>query len=275
MIRGIRAYSVSSRLSTSLSLPGISSTLLLARNPIITRDLPEFELQYYRYQNELWKRLMWTFPKWFYYREGTLGDQKFKELNKPPVYNNPNLEFTDGRPDIKHQRDRRFKQELRLPKTYKQAEDGSEIIDEDSGDNLSRKIVPNSRITQADKANDLTSLERKLSRSLYLVINENNSSWKLPKFDMAPEESVPLHKLAEDGIYNLGGELLNYYNISAKPCHVLSNDSHLEFFIKSHIVSGIFKPETSIKYMWLTKDELANYLDNDYYNAIQHLLNDI
>lgn len=269
---GIRCYS-----SAAASLPTISSTVLLARNPIITRDLPEFELQYYKYQNELWKRLMWTFPKWFYYRPGTLGDQRFKELNKPPVYNNPNLEFTDGRPEIRQLRDRRFKQELNLPKTYKQAEDGSEIIDEDAVDNLSRKIVPNSRTTEADKSNDLSSLERKLSRSLYLVISEDNSSWTLPKFDMTSQNEgdvIPLHKLAEDGIYNLGGDQLNYYNVSSKPCHVISNSSSNEFFIKSIIVSGVFKPQ-STKFMWLTKDELSNYLDKDYYNEIQHLLNDI
>lgn len=77
--------------STVSKLPTISSTLILSRNPIITRELPAFEQQYYNYQNELWKRLMWTFPKWYYYRDGTLGDQRFKELNKPPVFNNPKL----------------------------------------------------------------------------------------------------------------------------------------------------------------------------------------
>lgn len=274
MIRNtfIRSY------SSVANTPIITSTVLLARNPIITRDLPEFENQYIKYQNELWKRLMWTFPKWFYYRGGTLGDQKFKELNKPPVYNNPNIEFIDGRPEVRQQRDRRFKQELKLPKTYKQAEDGSEIIDEDNVDNLSRKIIPNPRITEADKKKDLTSLERNLSRSLYLIVSEDSKSWKFPSFEAQnkTEDVIPLHKVAEDGIFNLGGEGLNYFNVSSKPCHVIINGNNNEFFIKSHIVSGSFKPtSSSTKFMWLAKDELPNYLNKDYYNEIQHLLNDV
>ncbi|EGV61417.1 hypothetical protein PSN45_000090 [Yamadazyma tenuis] len=262
--------------SSITATPVISSTVLLARNPVITRDLPAFEKSYYKYQNELWKRLMWTFPKWFYYRGGTLGDHRFKELNKPPVYNNPTMEFTDGRPEIRQSRDRRFKQELRLPKTYKQAEDGSEIVDEYSSDSLSRKINPNSRVTQADEKNDTTSLERKLSRSLYLVISEDNKTWTFPNFAVSQEHEIPLHKVAEDGIYNLGGQGLNYYNVSSKPCHVISSSDNNEFFIKSQIVSGQFKPASStVKFMWLAKEELPKYLNNDYYNEIQHLLNDI
>lgn len=259
----IRAYSSNNSV--------ISSTVLLVRNPVITRDLPAFEDQYYKYQNELWKRLMWTFPRWFYYRPGTLGDQRFKELNKRPVYNNPNLEFTDGRPDLKHQRDRRFKQEIKLPKTYKQAEDGSEIVDEDTVDAMSRKIIPNSRITKADESKDLTSLERKLSRSLYLVISKDGKKWELPNFSLT-EDLIPLHKVAEDGIFNLGGEELNYYNVSSKPCHVITKGNENNFFIKSHIVSGQFK-SSDVKFMWLAKEELSEYLDQ--FNEIQHLLNDI
>lgn len=269
------------RYSTGISNKLVFSTLLLSRNPVITRDLPEFESQYYKYQNELWKRLMWTFPKWFYYRPGTLGEQNFNELNTNPVYNNPNLEFVHGRPEIRHQRDRRFKQELSLPKTFKTNEQGEEIIDEDSGaDNLSRRIVPNSRITEADKKNDLSSLTRKLSRSLYLIISKDESkTWEFPKFKMSnnnENDIVPLHKVAENGLYDIGGEQINYYNVSSKPCHLIHNGDDHEFFIKSHIVSGLFTPqEASIQYLWVTKDELKQYLNQDYYNNINHLLNDV
>ncbi|CAH6720142.1 54S ribosomal protein L17, mitochondrial [[Candida] jaroonii] len=255
--------------STVSKLPTISSTLILSRNPIITRELPAFEQQYYNYQNELWKRLMWTFPKWYYYRDGTLGDQRFKELNKPPVFNNPKLEYTEGRPDIKQLRDRRFKQVINLPKSYKQAEDGSEIVDEEIQDNLSRKINPNSRITKADESKDLSSLERQLSKTLYLIINENG--WKLPTFKS--DTQTPLHKVAEEGLFNIGGEEINYFNVSSKPCHHIKGSDQIEFFIKSHILSGSFKPK-NLKFLWVTKDELSEYLNEDYYKQIKHLLNE-
>lgn len=220
---------------------------------------------------------MWTFPKWYYYRPGTLSEQRYRELNKPPVFNNPNLEFPNGRPEIRHQRDRRFKQEIRLPKTYKEGGEAGEETETNSTDDLSRKIVPNSRTTEADNVNDLASLERKLSRTLYLIIKENDS-WILPNFGENTEKLTPLHELAEQGLYKLGGEQINYFNVSNTPCHFFNNEASnkKEFFIKSHILSGDFKPQDSkVQHMWLTKEELGEYLDKNYYQDIQHLLNDV
>lgn len=220
---------------------------------------------------------MWTFPKWFYYREGTLSEQSYRELNKNPTFNNPNIEFPRGRPELRHQRDRRFKQEIKLPKTYKEgAEAEEEDLDVTGADDLSRKIVPNSRITQADNNGDLTSLERKLSRTLYLIINKKDK-WILPNFNEENSETLtPLHKLAEEGLFSLGGDKINYFNVSNKPCHLYNESDKKEYFIKSHILSGQFEPQdSSLKYMWLTKDELNSYLNKDYYKDIKHLLSDV
>lgn len=241
--------------------PKVSATLLLLRTPVITADLPEFQKTYYKYQKELWKRLMWTFPKWFYYRPGTISEQKYRELNKNPVYNNPNVEFVGGRPEIRQQRDRRFKQEVKLPKTYDEL--STETTD---GDSLSRKIVPNSRITKADEANDLTSLERKLSRTLYLLVSSDGKKWSFPTFS----GEGPLHQIAEDGLFAAGGEQINYFNVSKKPFHVHTAGDEKQFFIKSHILSGEFKGNE--KHMWLTREEAAEYLDKTYFEEIEHLM---
>lgn len=260
-----------SRSYSAPTAPAIRSTLLLLRTPVITADLPEFQKQYYRYQNELWKRLMWTFPKWFYYREGTLSEQKFRELNKNPVYNNPNLEFVGGRPELRQQRDRRFKQELSLPKTYQ--ENAKEEEDTQS-ESLARKIVPNSRITKADEAKDLTSLERALSRTLYLVVSQDKGkSWKLPSF---PNNGSALHTTAEEGLYSIGGDQLNYFNVSRKPCHVHNGAEGKEFFIKLHILSGQFSgQQPDLKFLWLTKEEVGEYLDKEYFAEISHLMSEV
>lgn len=244
----------------------IRSTLLLSRTPVITADLPDFQKLYYKYQKELWKRLMWTFPKWFYFREGTLAEQKYRELNKNPVYNNPNLEFVGGRPDIKHQRDRRFKQEVHLPKTYDTTADASMV------DSLSRKIVPNSRTTEADKVKDLASLERKLARTLYLVVSEDGKTWKFPSF----AGEGPLHKVAEEGLYAMGGDKINYFCVSNKPCHVTTTGEGKDFVIKLHILSGEFAAQNpDVKFMWLTKEEVGEYLDSEYYGEIGHLMSEV
>lgn len=249
----------------SYATPAILLTLVLLRTPVVTADLPVFQQQYYAYQKELWKRLMWTFPKWYYYREGTLAEQKFRELNKNPVFNNPNLEFPTGRPDIKQQRDRRFKQELRLPKTYDELDELT--------DSMSRKIVPNLRTTEADRTNDRRSLERALARTLYLVISEDGEkSWTLPTFGT---DGQPLHKAAEEGLYRMGGDELNYFNVLPTPMHVRQQPLRMDFFIKLHILSGQFKPTGDVAYVWVTKDEAAEYLDAAYYAEIRHLMSDV
>lgn len=262
----LRAYS-----TEAAAKPVISSTLLLSRTPVISADLPAFESQYYKYNNELWKRLMWTFPKWYYYKDGTISEQAFKELNPGPVFNNPNVEFPNGRPEIRQGRDRRFKQELKLPKTY-----GAQEDDSAAADNLSRKIVPNSRTTNADQTGDLTSLERKLARTLYLVISLDGKKWNLPNFEMSREEVVPLHTLAETGFQSIGGETVNYFNVSNTPCHMHKSENKKEFFIKSHILAGKFTPtDKATKYLWLAKEELGDYLDGAYYEDVKHLFNDV
>ncbi|CAN3354608.1 large ribosomal subunit protein mL46 [Diutina catenulata] len=246
----------------------ISSTLVLSRTPVVTADLPAFESQYYKYQNELWRRLMWTFPKWFYFRDGTLAAQKFKELNKDPVDNNPDIEYPRGRPEIRQNRDRRFKQEVNVPKTY----------DADSTstnkDDLSRKIVPNSRTTEADATNNLQSLERKLARTLYLMV-KTPQGWEFPSFPQPQGAPVALDVVAEQGLYEIGGDKINYFGVSNTPMHVRSPDeSTKQYFIKSHIVSGDFVPQKGVAHAWLTKDEVKEHAP-EYYAEIAHLLSDV
>ncbi|KAI5967940.1 hypothetical protein CANMA_002708 [Candida margitis] len=265
--------------TSTISPQSISSTLILSRLPIITQDLTSFESQFYKYQSELWRRLMWTFPKWFYFKQGTMAELRYRQINKNPVSYNPKMSYPRGKPDLKHLRDRRFRQYIRAPKTYKEedeiamGQDQSEFKENE----ISRKIVPPSRITEADENNDTTSLERKLSRTLYLVIKEtnagNNATWKLPNFKESNENLQPLHVLAEEGLYQLGGKKINYFNVSKVPCH---HNANKEYFIKSHILSGSFEAQSdSVQHQWATKEELKELLPKEYYSDISHLLSEV
>ncbi|KAG7661497.1 uncharacterized protein J8A68_004956 [[Candida] subhashii] len=274
----IRAY------STQQSQPLISSTLLLSRNPIVTQEISSFEKQFYKYQTEVWRRLMWTFPRWFYFKSGTLAFQKFRELNVGPIPNATNVQYPTGRPEIRQGRDRRFKEVLKVPKTYKEEGDVDFDPEKDgkmSMSDLSRKIVPNDRVTEADRSNDVKSLERQLSRTLYLVA-KNGDEWKFPSFAEEPVEEgsslLGLHEIAKNGLDKIGGTEINYFNVSRTPCHLLNNtkENKKEFFIKSHILSGSFVPQdSSLDFKWLTKEELKDTLPKEYYQEIEHLLSDI
>ena len=110
---------------------------------------------------------------------------------------------------------------------------------------IARKIVPNSRITEADKKNDSTSLERKLSRTLYLVVkqSESDGEWKFPNFKQ-PEngELVPLHELAETGLYSIGGRKLTISMFScAMPCNSRFQRFSKQYFINLTYYLGHLK----------------------------------
>ncbi|CDK26861.1 unnamed protein product [Kuraishia capsulata CBS 1993] len=259
-------------------LAGISSALLLSRIPLVTPDLHPFEAAYYNYQNELKRRLMWTFPKYYYFRKGTVAEREFVQAQKYPLFKRPGVWFPRGVPDLKHGRDRRFKEEVTLPKQQERA---------DEDDELSKPVVFNSRVTAADEAGDLTSLERRLSRTLYLLI-KTKGAWKFPSFPLV--EPKPLHEAAEQGLREIGSVNMNTWTVSNTPTAVLkySNGKLLdaetqekeverEYFIKSHIIGGDFQISSSDveEFRWLTKEEVEQTVEPQYYGQLGHLLSTV
>ncbi|KAG0682765.1 54S ribosomal protein L17 mitochondrial [Pichia californica] len=288
-----RSFATATTTTTS-NIP-IKSSLILSRTPIVTQDISEFEKLFYNYQEELERRLMWTFPKWFYFKKGTVAEREFSEAQNYPIPNARGVWFPQGNPDLKHGRDRRFKQEVILPKKHIESDNNNKEEDSDNDfDNVGRPIRANSRITKFDKENDQTSLERKLPRTLYLLVNQNGN-WKFPSFNVLSEnENSGLHKIAEDGLRIIGGDKINTWSVSNSPAAVIKYDSNnkiihntdnndqlitREFLIKSHIIAGKFdlqKSNNSVSdFKWLVKEEIKDLVDISYYSKIDHLLSDI
>ncbi|CEP64375.1 mitochondrial 54S ribosomal protein mL46 LALA0_S11e02652g [Lachancea lanzarotensis] len=270
----MRLQTVSSRgLATTLKPSGIRAGLILSRIPIITQDLNKLEKQYYEYQSELEKRLMWTFPQYYYFKRGTLAEKRFLAVQKGPVSKQPGVWFPQGVPDIKHNRERRTKQVVNLPQHFDSAA-GDQTSDADS---VSRPIVPNSRSTEADQTNDVQSLERKLSETLYLLVKSTEGKWRFPSFPVAieTESKKPLHATAEAGLRELGGANVNTWTVSNTPAGVWGAADSAEFMIKSHIVSGRFDLKQKSQYndfAWLTKEEIQQRVDDAYYRGLSCLL---
>lgn len=238
--------------------------LILSRIPIVTPELTEFEKAYYHYQDELERRLMWTFPQYFYFKKGTLSERKFTAAQRGPVSRQPGVWYPRGLPDIKFNRERRHKQEIVIPRE-KSAEDGE--------DSLSRPIVLNSRITEADTSNDIRALTRKLDRTLYLLVQQN-SEWKFPTFGLEAKE--PLHDAVERGLRQVGGINMKTWTVSNTPAAVIKDENAgKEFFIKSHIIHGKFnlqKVQGVTDYAWLTKNEISEKVNSKYYQELEPLL---
>lgn len=156
------------------SIPkAVKAGLVLSRVPIVTPELNALENKYYQYQAELERRLMWTFPSYFYFKKGTLAERRFQSVQKGVISKQPGVWFPKGVPDVRHNRERSQKQDIMLPR---EASEGSNKSD------VSRPIVPNSRTTKADENNDITSLDRKLDRTLHLLVKDDKGSWVLPSF---------------------------------------------------------------------------------------------
>lgn len=258
-------------------LSSIKSTILLTRSPIVTADLTPFEKVYYNYQEELQRRLMWTFPQYYYFRKGTLSERRFTAAQKGPVTKQPGVYYEKGTPDVVHNRERRLKQNIVIPK--------AETNDDVNLDEISRPVIPNSRVTEADKAKDYKSLERLLPRSLYLLVKDSSSNWRLPAFPLQ-EETTPLHINAEAGLRQLGGEAINTWSVSNTPAAVLKfNAGKLvenkdepvdarEYIVRSRILSGAFTPEQGVDYVWVAKEEVEERTGAEYFRKIECLLSD-
>lgn len=263
----------------------IKASIILSRIPIVTPDTPEFEKLFYEYQESLERRLMWTFTKWYYFKKGTVAEREFTEAQKYPVPFHRGVWFPQGAPDLKHGRDRRFAQEVILPRKDVEGETPDSDLDD-----IGRPIKTNARFTKADETDDQTSLERKLPRTLHLLVKYSNNVWKFPVFDVIEQDyNKGLHQITEDGLRVIGGDKINSWSVSNSPAAVIKYDAEgkivdlaepnaREFLFKSHIVAGRFdlQKSSSIKeYKWLAKEEVANLVDKTYYNKIGHLLSDI
>lgn len=262
------ATASSSTVDVASQLSNIRAGIILSRIPIVTPEPTPFENAYYKYQDELERRLMWTFPQYYYYKKGSLSERKFVSRQKYPITKQPGVIFEKGDPDVRMNRERRLKQEIVVPK--EESEDGN--------DALTKRIEPNSRITEADKKNDTTSLIRKLDRTLYLMVKDSNGGWKLPSFKV--NESEPLHDAAERGLRDIGGVNMHTWTVSNSPCvyYNSNNNNNLkEFYIKSHIIHGQFKPQDkdTNEFAWLTKEEVCDKVDVDYFNKIGPVLSHV
>ena len=74
------------------SIPkAVKAGLVLSRVPIVTPELNALENKYYQYQAELERRLMWTFPSYFYFKKGTLAERRFQSVQKGVISKQPGV----------------------------------------------------------------------------------------------------------------------------------------------------------------------------------------
>jgi len=148
--------------------------------------------------------------------------------------------------------------------------------------------TPESRTTQDDIEQNTQSLNRHLDKSLYLIIQKAGSryNWQFPSTNWVNGESIK--NTAERALRDSCGSNWKYWIPSQSPCGVykyrveselqdlLKAEGIKEFFFRSHYFGGELKMNSKIvkDYKWVSKEELKDYLDEEYYNSVIQLIYD-
>ncbi|KAI9801087.1 MAG: 54S ribosomal protein L17 mitochondrial [Piccolia ochrophora] len=285
---------------TQASAPRLSykthAGVVLARPPQITRDLTPFERAYFFYQRRLNERLALPFTRYFYFKKGTPADLEWKRKQKDRqtaardigVYNayskegwNDELLVGSKESDPEHQAEALLS-DAEAPGI------GSEEMGEPKRETIER---PMPRITEADRTNDLRRLDRKLDRTIYLLVQEETGRWRFPASGLAGKES--LHQAAERTLVQGGGLNMNTWVIGNAPIgHYKFNYpkprliaekaaqefGEITFYMKARIMTGQPNLQENrlglVDFKWLSKDEVRGAVTVQYWAAVKNMLAD-
>ncbi|EXJ90954.1 hypothetical protein A1O1_04061 [Capronia coronata CBS 617.96] len=203
----------------------IKAGVVLSRPPLITPDPHPFETAYYLYQRRLNERLVLPFTQYFYYKRGTpafeqwrtkrqaRGGAATRDIGKYNAYTDEawNDEVLEG-------------DETGAPsKIVEQliADEGRAEEFTGTGD---PKFAGLKRRTEADEKNDQRSLERSLSRTLYLLVKnkkvagqsqDESDFWKFPSGTIIGHEG--LKQAAQRILFSSLGENMNTFFVGNHP----------------------------------------------------------
>ncbi|XP_033023457.1 39S ribosomal protein L46, mitochondrial [Lacerta agilis] len=187
---------------------------------------------------------------------------------------------------------RRFAEEERMQRKKYDDDAGQEIVliqdVEDLWEQKFRKFNPAPRITEADKENDRTSLNRKLDQNLLLLVKQklgDQDVWLLPQTEW--QEGETLRATAERALASLSGSHTEAKFLGNAPCgfykYKFPKAAQTEggtgakvFFFKA-LLQGSHLPLASEKvdYVWVSKGELADYLKPKYHSQVARFLVDL
>lgn len=147
------------------------------------------------------------------------------------------------------------------------------------------EFEPAPTVTEADKTNDRRSLQRALSRRLYLLIRgvpyggvKDSPVWHFIEKEYAKEDTLRL--CAEEAMKPFVSDPKNLYFVGNAPMGHLSyklcEPNYKRFFFKTQLIAGqvLVKGKKIKDYAWVAKDELSEYLDSSDLEYMKKMLLD-
>lgn len=186
----------------------IRAGLLLSRPPLITSDPTPFEAAFYLYQKRLNERLTGGFRRNVYFKPDTMlaldwrlqmrhrkgtpardighyhGGKGAAGFGGATAWDD---EFLLNDPEAKQLTNPdQLRERIISDADLRVSEDGETLAEADR----IRVERPQPRRTVADETNDTQRLDRKLDRTLYLVVQAADGSWSFPTADVRTDENL-------------------------------------------------------------------------------------
>lgn len=181
----------------------VKAGVVVSRPPLITPDPHPFETAFYLYQRRLNERLVLPFTQYFHFRKGTpafehwrtkrreRGGVAGRDIGKYNAYTETNwndevlLGDQSGSPN-------------KIAENLIEEEGRATEFVPENADEAQTKLAGLRRTTEVDQRNDETSLERSLSRTLYLLVRpkpqgndqEVTRSWRFPSGDVEGKDGL-------------------------------------------------------------------------------------
>lgn len=271
----------------------IKSGVILTRAPLLTRKLTPFENAYFFYQKRLNERLAIPFIHTLYFKRQTAAelDWQIKVAERDGIAGKDiGIYYPKGRNS--------WNDELLVGSTLSDEDRLRDILLKDAESRVTEdgdradpdEIVPverpMNRITEADTTNDLRRLDRKLDRTLYLVVKNGEGVWQFPTDNVPPDEH--LHETAQRALEWTAGVNMNTWLVGRVPvAHMVNHPKFNEdkslarrgekvFFLKGRIMAGQATLEGNryghSDFNWLTREELKKKLPSDYFSAVRNMM---
>jgi large subunit ribosomal protein L46 len=160
--------------------PLIHAGVVLNRAPLLTQTPTAFESAYYAYHARIRRALHNPFPYDFYFKQGSLLENKFalEERTRERVAFGESFGGEEG--------------EQTSSSGGEEGEEQTELAGEDKAEIDGETPLP--REHEADIKGDLKSLDRKGDRNLYLLLQEKESdAWRFPQGGL--EKGELLHQV--------------------------------------------------------------------------------
>lgn len=180
----------------------VKAGVVVSRPPLITPDPHPFDTAFYLYQRRLNERLVLPFTQYFHFKRGTPAFEIWRTKRRARAgvaardIGNYNAYTKESWNDEVLVGDKCAEPRDIVEKLIDEEGRGTEFIGD--GSDADAKLAGLKRTTPADQSNDQKSLDRSLSRTLYLLIRNTTqakdqdaaTSWRFPSGDVEGKEGL-------------------------------------------------------------------------------------